>query len=111
MRSLAGSGVGQVIIGLDRRGTGKAIHRRDAETQRKAQSSCHDAPWWNGTGNLGRMPPRMGAWQPGRLRYGVADGFPADAVASSSRISFGSASCCRRAAVVIESPVKATERV
>src|ERR1017187_2017158 len=27
-------------------------------------------PWWNGLGNLRRMPPRMGAWQPGRLRYG-----------------------------------------
>src|ERR1035437_5626838 len=25
-------------------------------------------PWWNGMGN---MPPRMGAWQPGRLRYGA----------------------------------------
>src|ERR1035441_8036087 len=27
-------------------------------------------PWWNGLGNLRRMPPRMGAWQSGRLRYG-----------------------------------------
>ena len=29
-------------------------------------------PWWNGMGNAGSMPPRMGSWQPERLRYGAA---------------------------------------
>jgi hypothetical protein len=32
--------------------------------------------WWKGTGDLGRMPPRMGVrpegTRPGRLRYGAA---------------------------------------
>src|SRR5450756_1030684 len=30
----------------------------------------------------GRMPPRMGAWQPGRLRYGAATKCPARIVAA-----------------------------
>src|ERR1039457_5872472 len=41
--------------------------------------------WRNGMGNRRRMPPRMGSWQPERLRYGasakgqrVADGLPGE---------------------------------
>src|ERR1019366_4043592 len=53
---------------------GRPLQRRRAETQRSAQSSMPRAvPWWNGLGNLRRMPPRMGSWQPGRLRYTVRD--------------------------------------
>jgi hypothetical protein len=40
--------------------------KADDRSQRRA------VPRWNGMGNLRRVPPRMGSWQPKRLRYGAA---------------------------------------
>src|ERR1022692_2523270 len=55
----------------ERRGSGEAGTIRGDDftaetqrTQRKRRVLCHRRrPWWNGLGNLEKMPPRMGSWQ------------------------------------------------
>src|ERR1035437_8734977 len=57
---------GQVDNPQDPEGTPSILPRMAASRTR----------WWKGTGDLGRMPPRMGVrpegTRPGRLRYGAA---------------------------------------
>src|ERR1035437_8545438 len=51
----------------------RLVQRRDAENAEEAQSPMPrrtSVVEWDG--QPGRMPPRMGAWQPERLRYGAA---------------------------------------
>src|ERR1035441_2707454 len=48
------------------------LQRRGAETRSKRRAHATTASWWNGLENPRvNMPPRMGAWQPGRLLHAL----------------------------------------
>src|ERR1035437_61235 len=49
---------------------GEGVIFLEFEAMGRGSSPPRTASWWDG--KPGRMPPRMGAWQPERLRYGAA---------------------------------------